>query len=578
MEGPLGIGIQRRLKDIKTILQDMMQPHLGKDVVLEYIDLLLAEPFSAHERAYKKQSVSFATKAIEDKVHRPYKDQNSWIRQLACLLLVLQAVYEDIQIETATVIDYEQRLQSQAQATDIEIAVRDIVNELIKEYHLAEMETLQDTHVTNNRFAQQNQVLYENNDVSIDAQFLEAVIVKWNLQNCELPQNSYDYFRALMNDIQPYATFEVFLYHYGQGDYEYVLDLGLWMLEQYSKCSINRHIEYILAQIKLLMAKVYLYDITKYKIAYTLLGELETLQYVQYMPEIAYLLGETFSRCDALEHTASRTWRTAVSYYEEGAKAGYVPALLKVGSIYQDRAELGSEHVTAEIRDLDSSYKTAESSDMGRTHMTAETGDSGSDYAAKVGIRGTDSTMAVTDWDKAHTYLLKAAQYGSPEAFGRLGRLYSNPNLTTYFDVNKALQWALKGFDKGDDESLFVLINIFVWGLNGTIEPDYKAAVELIESRSQEQVLFLFLLGKMYVTGGYGIYKDMGKGLAYLEQAAKQGHLEAAYILGTTAASIEMIVPNYEVALYWLRYAASHGYHKAGDALRQVEAQYDAIS
>lgn len=110
MEGPLGIGIQRRLKDIKTILQDMMQPHLGKDVVLEYIDLLLAEPFSAHERAYKKQSVSFATKAIEDKVHRPYKDQNSWIRQLACLLLVLQAVYEDIQIETATVIDYEQRL------------------------------------------------------------------------------------------------------------------------------------------------------------------------------------------------------------------------------------------------------------------------------------------------------------------------------------------------------------------------------------------------------------------------------------------------------------------------------------
>lgn len=594
MEHTLCLGVKRRLDSIKSVLQHMEITHLGKELVLDYIDLLdeelVSQELSANlcssQDSLGGGSGAFISKeskvpdgmpmqveqgrmAVQpEKSDYDFSKLHQWALHLSCFLLVLHSFFEDVRQQTTNEIKYELRLQRQVQLMDIEIGVRGLVK-----------------------------------NISIDHPFLEAALLKWNLQGTELHNDGYEQFRALMNDMQPYATYEVFCHHYRAGDYEYVLDLGQWLLMQYgqhssySQCRTNgyqftgftgeealasadanseiglgeslarkstlsdstasRHIAYILAHIRLCMAKIYLYHMeapNRHSLALHLLIELKELQYIPYMPEIAYqwaqliiqcpeVLQATYNGSKAMKatqnppeetkamHDTSETNKTlynaelqltaeemALIYYEDAAKAGYIPALLKLGAMYQDRGCTDEVH-------------------------------------------------------KAQVWLHKAAQYNSPEAYGRLGRLYSDWEMPEVFDKTKALYWGLKGLDVGNEESLFVLINIFVWGLNGAIEPDYKAAVEILEERAKEQSLFLFLLGKMYVTGGYGIFKDMTKGLSYLEAAAKLGHLEAAYVLGTTAASIDMIVPNYEVALFWLRHAVTKGHVKARDALRQVEAQ-----
>lgn len=571
MEHTLCIGVKRRLDSIKSVLQHMEMTHLGKDLVLDYIDLLdealvcqeLSANLCSSPDSLGGESGAFILKESKVPDGMPMQAEqgrmavqseksdydlsklHQWALHLACFLLVLYSFYEDVRQQTANEIKYALRLQRQVQLMDIEIGVRGLVK-----------------------------------NISIDHPFLEAAILKWNLQGTELHNDGYEQFRALMNDIQPYATYEVFCHHYRAGDYDYVLDLGQWLLMQYgqhsaySQCRTNgyqsteltseevvasednnsevalgkslarkstlsdstasRHIAYILAHIRLCMAKIYLYHMeatNRHSLALHLLIELKELQYIPYMPEIAYQWAQLIIQCpEVLQETYNDSKATkgtflqltaeemALIYYEEAAQAGYIPALLKLGAMYQDRGRTDEVH-------------------------------------------------------KARAWLHKAAQYNSPEAYGRLGRLYSDWEMSEVFDKTKALYWALKGLDVEDEESLFVLINIFVWGLNGAIEPDYKAAVEILEGRVKEQSLFLFLLGKMYVTGGYGIFKDMTKGLSYLEEAAKLGHLESAYMLGTTAASIDMIVPNYEVALFWLRHAVTKGHVKARDALRQVEAQ-----
>lgn len=466
------LGIRKYIERIAACLDDIDIEHISKDLSLDYLK------------------------------HWQGDEDQASVDSLALLLLTLHIFWTYMKEQQNILTSYEERLHIQVQFINMETAVRGLIRELIESMEL-----------NFSNFEELN--------------FLKGVILKWPILEIGEVYHGYDYFSVLMNEpqsyttleIQPYVIFEVLQYHYHKGDYDYVVELGQWLITQYGADSAEQtlrptHKDYIVISTKLILGTIYLYKFkTKayYVEARTIFESLRIWAKPMHMPEIIYQLGHALEQCgDAEPHIY-------LAHYEEAAREGYRAGILKTGSMYQD-------------------------------------------------------VEALQDFKKAQFWLTKAAKQGSPAAMGRLGILYSNPKLPSYFNVPKAINWAKQGLAKGNEELLLVLINIFVWGLQGSIKPDYKAAVALLEPRAEGHSLHQFLLGYMYVQGGYGLCKDMAKGLQYLEASAKAGNVEAAYVLGSTVVSLNMIVPNYEVGLYWLRQGAAKGHRLAKEQLIALEA------
>ncbi len=73
-------------------------------------------------------------------------------------------------------------------------------------------------------------------------------------------------------------------------------------------------------------------------------------------------------------------------------------------------------------------------------------------------------------------------------------------------------------------------------------------------------------VGRMYMMG-YGVQEDALKAIEYLKKAANQGHIQSAYAVGAMLTTGEMIPPNYEEALPWIRIASLGGSPDAKDLL-----------
>ena len=172
------------------------------------------------------------------------------------------------------------------------------------------------------------------------------------------------------------------------------------------------------------------------------------------------------------------------------------------------------------------------------------------------------------DLELAQYWLLQAAHQGEPEAMSALAQIYA---YTEYFDINKALFWARAGHEAGDSDATYLLILIYVEGLNGRVEPDYKKAEQLLKPIADKDIMYRFYLGFIYIYGGFGLDKCWDLGNRYLNECVREGYVEAMYTLGCIYADEEiMILPDHKGALKLLTQAERAGHSDASEKIKEL--------
>lgn len=172
------------------------------------------------------------------------------------------------------------------------------------------------------------------------------------------------------------------------------------------------------------------------------------------------------------------------------------------------------------------------------------------------------------DLEMAQYWLLQAAHQGETEAMSSLAQIYA---YTEYFDINKALFWAHAGHEAGDPDATHLLILIYVEGLNGRVEPDYKKAEQLLKPIADKDIMYRFYLGFIYIYGGFGLEKSWKLGNVNLAKCVDAGYLEAIYVLGCVYADEDVIIePDYKIALKLLQSAEKKGHSEAGAKIKEL--------
>lgn len=100
-------------------------------------------------------------------------------------------------------------------------------------------------------------------------------------------------------------------------------------------------------------------------------------------------------------------------------------------------------------------------------------------------------------------------------------------------------------------------------GATAVLRGDYATAIQLLEPLANGgNAPARFTLGFLYLNG-YGVPKDLNKGLELYELSAAQGYAEAQYNLGVIYDNGSDVPRDYEEALKWYSLAATQGHAKA---------------
>ncbi len=129
-----------------------------------------------------------------------------------------------------------------------------------------------------------------------------------------------------------------------------------------------------------------------------------------------------------------------------------------------------------------------------------------------------------SDPQKAQQYFQKALKAGDTEAYYYLAMIAP--------DNKSAMKYLERGDKAGDRNCASMLGKVYEYGLGG-VKVDNKKA-EKYYLKAGDDSFALYRLGVMWLNGdlGKGTDEDYQKGIAYLEQAAEQGYIDAIYSLG----------------------------------------------
>ncbi|MBR1774373.1 MAG: sel1 repeat family protein, partial [Bacteroidales bacterium] len=103
----------------------------------------------------------------------------------------------------------------------------------------------------------------------------------------------------------------------------------------------------------------------------------------------------------------------------------------------------------------------------------------------------------------------------------------------------------------------------FLLGVESYIEQDYiRAAYYFTKSAKQGLVDAQYMLGVCYAEGD-GVVQDYKQAVYWYTKAAEQGLAEAQYNLALKYANGEGVVQDYKQAVYWAKKAAEQGIAEA---------------
>ena len=105
--------------------------------------------------------------------------------------------------------------------------------------------------------------------------------------------------------------------------------------------------------------------------------------------------------------------------------------------------------------------------------------------------------------------------------------------------------------------------------------PNYKRAMEVLEPLADEDDYAQELCGLMYAKGGYGIGRNVDKGIYWLKRSAENGLADAAYALGMVYIDEEYGIQDRGQSVKWIEKAAEMGNEAAVEILNDIK-EYEA--
>ena len=139
-----------------------------------------------------------------------------------------------------------------------------------------------------------------------------------------------------------------------------------------------------------------------------------------------------------------------------------------------------------------------------------------------VGLRYQAGEGVEPDTQKAFFYFRIAAERNMVEAQSRLASYYLGETMRDY---PKALRWARRAADKGDESAILTLATIYRYGL-GLLKDEGRAASLYLDLDKKGSVAASSRLGYMY-SHGQGVEQDYSLAFHYYQKAHRGGNVSA---------------------------------------------------
>ena len=223
-------------------------------------------------------------------------------------------------------------------------------------------------------------------------------------------------------------------------------------------------------------------------------------------------------------------------YLEKAAQAGHPRALLYLGDMMMESDAAKAEEYL---------------------HRAAEGGESDA-YALLSFMYYLKAESDKSLEEKAKAYLEKAESLGSPRAhfiraWTYISGIDSEPDDERYRECLRA------GAEKGDAWTQTYYAKYLLNEPGKTQEGIRWMRMAAVGAQQRAQ----YAMGCIYLTGDYGVKKDMVKGLAFLCRAAYRGEPDAQFKLALCFMRGIGVAPDAELAMGWLQRAAQRGQEDA---------------
>lgn len=255
----------------------------------------------------------------------------------------------------------------------------------------------------------------------------------------------------------------------------------------------------------------------------------------------------------------------AVSFYEQAASKGYLPAISYLGYCYYDGKIVK--------RDVDKGLKMIEQAAMQGDVKAAN----------NLGWLLLEGEGVVHDAKKAVYWFGRSAESGFAISQSQLGDLYRLGNGVEK-DEHKAEELYIKAGKQGlrDAENKLLAMKYTSYK-NYTSEEAFEAGSKFYSDRMYVVAVTLFeiaaekgsvsaklYLGECYATGR-GVVYSFEKGLKYYYEAAKEGDASAQYVVAETLEMFpDSIAEDDKGATYWYERAAEQGVLSAEQAAERM--------
>lgn len=180
------------------------------------------------------------------------------------------------------------------------------------------------------------------------------------------------------------------------------------------------------------------------------------------------------------------------------------------------------------------------------------------------------------DWDKAHYWYKKAAEYGNAQAQTNFGCIYYNGSGSYAKDYQTASIWFLKAAEQGEVQAQRLLGYMYQNTLG--VPQDYdkayywtSLAAENGETQALNNLGYLYMVGKD--KNGKGVENDYHQALYWYRKAAEGGNATAQNNIGYMYENGLGVDENIDSAYIWYKKAYENGYERAKTNMKFLQAQ-----
>lgn len=166
-------------------------------------------------------------------------------------------------------------------------------------------------------------------------------------------------------------------------------------------------------------------------------------------------------------------------------------------------------------------------------------------------------------------WFLRAAEQGNTEAQSRLGLMYTD-GIGVPKDLAEASQWLYRSSssDVKTRIALQAAVNPLPFRALRATMSEYQIYAEQGSSLAQ------YTLGRMYFDAPFG-QRNEQMAVEWLKKAATRGHVRAAIDLAEILALGSGVIADEEQAVEWFRNAAKHDRNRSAQAVLQVSRKFD---